>query len=74
MLILTRRIGESIIAGDDIVVTVLGSRGGQVRLGIDAPKKIRVDRSEVRAKINSGGYTPTYNSIDEKNIQEVIYG
>lgn len=52
MLILTRRIGERIIIGDDIKVTVLGISNGQVRIGIDAPKQLRVDREEVRERIN----------------------
>lgn len=51
MLALTRRIGESINIGDDITVTVLEVKGHQIRLGINAPKHVRVDREEVREKI-----------------------
>ena len=47
MLILTRRQGETIKIGGDIEVTVLGSRGGQIRLGIKAPKGVPVDRQEI---------------------------
>ena len=51
MLILTRKLGESITIGDDIKVSVLGIRGRQVRLGIEAPTKIVVHREEIYVKI-----------------------
>ncbi|MBF0689168.1 MAG: carbon storage regulator CsrA [Cellulomonas sp.] len=47
MLVLTRRVGESLVIGDDIVVTVLEVRSDGVRLGIDAPRHVRVHRAEV---------------------------
>jgi carbon storage regulator len=51
MLILTRRIGETIIVGDDVNFTVLGVKGNQVRLGINAPEDIEVHREEVYLRI-----------------------
>ena len=51
MLILTRRIGETIIIGDDINFTVLGVKGNQVRLGVNAPKDVEVHREEIYLKI-----------------------
>lgn len=51
MLILTRKRGEAIAIGDDIFIRVLGIRGGQVRLGITAPRKVVVHREEIFLKI-----------------------
>ena len=51
MLILTRRISESIIVGDDVKITVLGVKGNQVRLGIEAPKDLSVHREEIYHRI-----------------------
>jgi carbon storage regulator len=47
MLILTRRVGETLVIGDDVNVTVLGVRGNQVRLGVNAPKEVAVHREEI---------------------------
>jgi len=54
LLILTRRINESIIIGDDITITVLNINGAHVRLGIVAPKSLPVDRQEIRVKKDAG--------------------
>ncbi|WP_438952031.1 carbon storage regulator CsrA [Porticoccus sp.] len=51
MLILTRRVGETLIIGDDVSVTVLGVKGSQVRLGVDAPKEVSVHREEIYQRI-----------------------
>lgn len=53
MLVLTRRLGESIVISDDIRVTVVSMNGGQVRIGIDAPKQVSVHRQEVYERIHS---------------------
>ena len=51
MLILTRRVGETLMIGEEVTVTVLGVRGNQIRLGINAPKSIAVHREEIYARI-----------------------
>lgn len=53
MLILTRNIGTSIVIGDDVVVSVLGIKGNQVRIGVDAPKSVSVHREEIYERIQA---------------------
>ena len=52
MLILTRRVGEALMVGDDTKIVVLGVKGSQIRLGINAPRDVKVHREEVYEKIN----------------------
>lgn len=53
MLILTRRVGETLMIGDDVKVTVLASKGNQVRIGIDAPRDVDVHREEIYNRIHN---------------------
>ena len=53
MLILTRRVGETLMIGDDVSVTVLGVKGNQVRIGVNAPKDVYVHREEIYMRIQS---------------------
>ena len=60
MLILTRRVGETLMVGDEVTVTVLGVKGNQVRIGVNAPKDVAVHREEIYQRIQQ-----------EKNPSEV---
>tara|TARA_B110000261_G_scaffold115450_1_gene128922 strand:+ start:3501 stop:3689 length:189 start_codon:yes stop_codon:yes gene_type:complete len=61
MLILTRRVGESLIIGDDIVINILGVKGNQIRIGVNAPKEISVHREEIYNRIQA-------EKVDGKSI------
>jgi carbon storage regulator len=59
MLILTRRVGETLMVGDNVTVTVLGVKGNQVRIGVNAPKDVSVHREEIYMRIQAEkGQTP----------------
>jgi len=65
MLILTRRVGETLMIGDEVTVTVLGVKGNQVRIGVNAPKEVSVHREEIYERIknekNGGSDEPNGN-------------
>jgi len=58
MLILTRRVGESLMIGEEVTVTVLGVKGNQVRIGVNAPRDVAVHREEIYNRIQSGDDKP----------------
>ncbi|NLS43608.1 carbon storage regulator [BEV proteobacterium] len=59
MLILTRRAGETLMIGDEVTVTVLGVKGNQVRIGVNAPKEVSVHRKEIYQRIKTEKSQPT---------------
>lgn len=72
MLILTRRLGETLVIGEDITITVLGVKGNQVRIGVDAPAEMPVHRKEVYERIlreerSNGSDSKAANHVEAHN-------
>ncbi len=74
MLILTRRVGESIKISDNITVVVLGVKGSQVRLGIEAPEGVAVHREDIFQRIQAGLQKSASTSDPEPDRSEPLYG
>lgn len=65
MLILTRRIGETIMIGDDVTVTILGVKGSQIRIGVNAPSDVSVHREEIYRRIEAEKAVLTHRDEEE---------
>lgn len=70
MLILTRRVGETLMVGDDVTVTVLGVKSNQVRIGVNAPRDVAVHREEIYQRIQDEKSTDDVSSDQEQIEQE----
>ncbi|PCS23659.1 carbon storage regulator CsrA [Candidatus Enterovibrio escicola] len=70
MLILTRRVGETLMIGDEVALTVLGVKGNQVRIGVNAPKEVSVHREEIYMRIQAekGNAAPSIGHFYAKRI------
>ena len=69
MLILTRRVGETVMIGNEVTVTVLGVKGNQVRIGINAPKSVAVHREEIYERIKREQRAVTGNGGESASMQ-----
>ena len=66
MLILTRRVGETLMIGDEVTVTVLGVKGGQVRVGINAPRSIAVHREEIYDRLRREQTEQAHDGLNDE--------
>lgn len=72
MLVLTRKIGERVLIGDDIVVTILDSRGDGIRIGIDAPRGVRIQRDEVIKAIAEANQEASASAASADDAEALI--
>ncbi|MEA3466141.1 MAG: carbon storage regulator CsrA [Thermodesulfobacteriota bacterium] len=68
MLVLTRKVGEGIIIGDDVKLTIIEIKGGSIRIGIDAPRDKKIHRQEVYDRILEQNRAATSWSLDDLNV------
>ena len=68
MLILTRRVGETVMIGNEVTVTVLGVKGNQVRIGVNAPKDVAVHREEIYERIKREGELDSHSGASVAKI------
>ncbi|HMO12156.1 MAG TPA: carbon storage regulator CsrA [Actinotalea sp.] len=71
MLVLSRRVGERLIIGDDIVITVIDVRSDGVRIGIDAPRSIRVNRAEVLEAVKRANEEAAASGADDAAVEQL---
>lgn len=74
MLVLTRKSGERLLIGDDIVITVLDTRGDGVRIGIDAPRGVRIQREEVVRAVTESNVAATLATPDDEERIKAALG
>ena len=74
MLILTRRNGESLMIGDDVKITILGIKGNQVRIGIDAPREVEVHREEIYERIKRENTTSGHVDDEDLAVMDRLFG
>ena len=71
MLVLSRRVGEKLIIGDDIVITVIDVRSDGVRIGIDAPRSVRVNRAEVLEAVKRANEEAARSAADDEAVESL---
>ena len=72
MLILTRRVGETLMIGDDVTITVLSAKGSNIRIGINAPKEVAVHREEIYQKIANQQREESQDTQDTQDKEPAV--
>ena len=72
MLVLTRKVGERVLIGDDIVVTILDARGDGIRIGIDAPRGVRIQRDEVVKAVTAANQEALEQAESAGDVEALI--